>query len=68
MVVIKVLDDEALFVIHDEQDLLYGWVTIETLKLLVINTKTTYKNHVPDQQDTFFIVRVAQGEPLAATK
>lgn len=27
MVVIKVLDDEALFVIHDEQDLLYGWVT-----------------------------------------
>jgi len=44
MVVIKVLDDEALFVIHDEQDLLYGWVTIETLKLLVIPPK--HKNHV----------------------
>ena len=52
MVVIKVLDDEALFVIHDEQDLLYGWVTIETLKIISHTaqtqkprTKTTYQTN-----------------------
>jgi len=66
MVVIEVFNNEALLFIHDEQDLFYSWVTVESW--ISHPAQTQVKYHVPDKQDTFFIIRTTRNKPLVAIK